>query len=107
MKRTFTKYPSGYVKASVFLPFGDANNITKYAMDDLDKGKPVYLESGALNDVIIGYVIEQGADRGWTKDYDTVYFTTELGLFGERVNLNDFSNVDYEEFDGKLFIQVS
>ena len=106
MARKFTKYPSKYVKASVCLPFGTAYDITKYAMDYLDRGKKVYIDAGALNDVITGYVVEPGYDRGWTKDYDTVYLTSELGYFGKKINLGEMYKVDCEEYDGNLFIHV-
>ena len=107
MARHFTKYPSGYVKASIFLPLGDVSDIAKYAMDYLDRGKKVYIESGSLNDVIMGYTINQGEDRGWTKDYDQVLFTSEGSYFGNPIDLSAFSYVDCEEFDGNLFIHVS
>lgn len=79
MKRTFTKYPKHTITASAFLPLGEVYNIINYAMDYLDQGKKVYIESGALNDLITGYVINPGADRGWTKDYDEVLFTSDGG----------------------------
>ena len=107
MAKRFTKYPKGYIKASIFLPLGEASNITKYAMDYLDRGKKVYIESGALNDVITAYTVNQGYDRGWTRDYDEVLFTSEGGYFGNPIDLSAFSYVDCEEFDGNLFIQVN
>lgn len=106
MKRTFTKYPEHTITASTFLPLGEVYNIIKYAMDYLDQGKKVYIESGALNDLITGYVINPGADRGWTRDYDEVLFTSDGGYFGNPIDLTQYSEVDCEEFDGNLFIQV-
>lgn len=105
-KKTFTKYPKNTITASVFLPLGEVYNITKYAMDYLDRGKKVYIESGALNDVITSYTVNQGYDNGWTKDYDEVLFTSDEGYFGKPIDLTQFSEVDCEEFDGNLFIQV-
>ena len=105
-KRRFTKYPKHSIRASTFLPFGEAYDIAKYAMDYLDRGKKVYIESGALNDVITGYSINPGYDRGWTKDYDEVLFTSDGGYFGNPIDLSEFSDVSCEEFDGNLFIQV-
>lgn len=108
MKRRFTKYPSGYVKASAFLPLGDAEAVTHDAMTYLDQGKKVYIDYGALNDVITGYVVDSGDRGSWRRDYDTVYFTTDGGAdyFGTKVNLYDYDYVDCDDFEGSLFIHV-
>lgn len=98
-----------YIKsnATAFLPYGDASAVAQDAMHYLDMGKRVYIESGALNDVITGYTIEKGNDRGWSRDYDRVLFTTEGGYFGDPVDLSEFDTVDCEYYQKNLFIQVS
>lgn len=84
------------------------NKIFRYdeaeIIDNLKEGKKVYIEYGALNDVITGYKKgEKYGDDFWD---DGIRFTTEGKYFGEDVSLYAFSDVHCEEFNGALFVQI-
>lgn len=73
----------------------------------LENGERVYIESGAANDEITSYSIRKFKTYAW-QEYEEkeITFTTTACIFPERINLSDWSNVDTEEFNGKLFVHV-
>lgn len=78
-------------------------------MKFIDEKRKVYIESGAANDAICGYrIVETPKDNEWgITGRRVVHFQTSHCIFPENVNLNDFENVDYEEYRDCIFVKVS
>lgn len=81
--------------------------IEQEIIERLDKGEKIYIESGALNDCIIGYSVRTYKKYAW-QDYEEreITFTTTACVFPEKMQLSDWDNVDSDEFNGELFVQV-
>lgn len=70
----------------------------------LDEGKKVYIESGAAVDRIISYSIRKF--KTYPCEEREVTFTTSACIFPKSLRLENYDNVDTEEFNGNLFVHV-
>lgn len=68
----------------------------------LDSGEKVIIESGCLNDNIISYSMNKKFNER------IVVFTTSACVFPQQINLmENYSNIDTEDYEGALFVKVS
>lgn len=76
-------------------------------IERLKKGEAVVIESGAANDLIVGYKERRYKKYFWCEyEEREITFETTACIFPERISLAEFDSVDYEEFKGDLFISV-
>ncbi len=68
------------------------------------KQKKVFVESGSLNDEIFDY--ELVIHESNTRTERTVEFRTTGCVFPKTLKLANYDNIDYEEFEGNLFVKV-
>lgn len=75
----------------------------------LDKGQQVHISSGCVNDSISSYKeeVEEIYSGGFTYKKKKYTFITTACIFPKEINLEDFESVDYEEWHGAIFIEVS
>lgn len=85
----------------------DIESIENEIIERLDKGDKVYVESGAINDLIITYSIERYKKFAWQSYEDReVIFTTTAATFPKHLQLQSYSNIYTEEFEGTLFVHI-
>lgn len=72
----------------------------------LDNKETVYIESGAANDVITSYSVQEFQNQYQEYDGREVSFFTTACIFPKKIVLSYYENIELEEFRGELFVQV-
>lgn len=73
----------------------------------INRKKKVYIESGAANDSIDNYEIQELKPYSWQSHSDReVTFSTSACIFPEQVQLSYWDNIETEEYNGALFVKV-